>query len=842
MTVAVLLIVGIVVVDSAIGPTVVLAPAVIAAPFLVAVFGSRANTALVGVLAVVGASISVAVQDLSAGQRATDIAVVAIGAIGAAIVASERARRDAELTMVQPQVDVARRLQLALDAGRMGTWSWDVRTNEVDWDDALSWMFGMEPGTFEKTFDAWVERVHPEDRDGVLDTVARAVETGAQFRFDHRVVWPDGTVHWVEGRGEPVIDDDDNVISAIGVAIDIDDRRRADLERMSLLESEQQARETAERSITALARLQDLTSGLSGATTVDEIAQLILERGMAALGAVSGYFATLDEARQTLVLRAQIGYPAKMIDEYRFVDLNSQLPAPAVLRTGEPMFVESPEDGARRYPDFPRDERHGAFVVFPLSIGGEPTAVVALGFNEPRRFGAEERSFIGAVVEACAQALQRALLYEAERTSRDRLRTLLDASIRLAALDDPERQLAVAAETAANRIGRWGTIQIIEPDGTIRRAAIAHRDPERVALLRRLLDRRIDSGEVTRRVAETREPFVMPDPILQMEQWSPDPEDRALVEAIGLRSGVVVPMTIGARCIGVLSVGDDRPLRLGPGELELALDLARRTASAYERARLLRAEQERSAHALRESEARLAAEHRLVEVLQRTILPEQLPDLPALEVAAVYQPAETGVEVGGDWYDAFLDPNGGVVIVIGDVAGHGIEAAALMGRLRNAARAFAVEDPDPARVLNRIDNMLRTLETDAFATAIAAHYEPETRTFTWARAGHPPPLLCAGGSAEFLEQTGGTPLGSMASPYGSASRTLDESSMLVLYTDGLVERRSVAIDEGLTWLASRVCTGTETDLDGLCAALIEERFGNQPTDDDICVFALRPRA
>jgi PAS domain S-box-containing protein len=841
IAVALVIIVVIVFVDVAFGPDAVLAPAVVAAPFLVAVFASGRDTALVGAVAAAGAAISVAVQDVPAGQRAADIAIVVIGAVGATVVATERARRDAQLTVVQPQADVARRLQLALDAGQMGTWAWDLRTNAVDWDDALSRLFGMQPGTFEKTFDAWVAHLHPDDRERALSTVEQAMQTGGQFRFDHRTIWADGTVHWIEGRGETVLDDDGTVVGAVGVAIDIDERRRVDVERINLLESERRAREMAERSITALARLQEVTFGLSGATTIDEIAQLILERGMAALGAVSGYFATVDEARQTLVLRAQIGYHAKVIDAYRFVDLSAQLPAPAVLRSGEPMFVESPEAGARQYPGFPRDEMHGAFVVHPLFVAGEPSAVVALGFDEPRRFGTEERSFIGAVVEACSQALQRALLYEAERTTRERLRTLLEASVRLAALDDPERQLAVAADTAANRIGRWSTVQIIEPDGTIRRAAIAHRDPERVALLQRLLDRGIDRGEVARRVVETREPFVMPDPMLQMEQWNPDPEDRALVEAIGLRSGLVVPMTIGARCIGVLSVGDDRPLRLGPGELELALDLARRTASAYERARLLRAEQERSAVALRESEARLEAEHRLVEVLQRTILPEELPDLAALELAAYYQPAETGVDVGGDWYDAFLDSRGGIVIVIGDVAGHGIEAATLMGRVRNAARAFAVEDCDPATVLNRLDNMLRTLEADAFVTAIAAHFDPATRVFTWARAGHPPPLLCVDGTTEYLEQTGGTPLGSMASAYRTATRTLDERSLLVLYTDGLVERRSHAIDEGLTWLASRVCTGKEPDLDTLCASLIKERFGDQPSDDDICVFALRPR-
>jgi serine phosphatase RsbU (regulator of sigma subunit) len=482
---------------------------------------------------------------------------------------------------------------------------------------------------------------------------------------------------------------------------------------------------------------------------------------------------------------------------------------------------------------------HGAFVVHPLFVSGEPGAVVALGFDAPRTFDAEERALVNAVVEGCAQALQRALLYEADRTSRDRLRTLLEASERLAAIDDPERQLAVAADIAATRIGRWATVQVVERDGTLRRAALAHSDPDRLPLLRRLGDHPVDNGAIGRRVVETREPFLMTDSGGDPSQLNADAETRELIEGLGFRSALVVPMTIGARCIGVLAIGDDRPIPLGAAELELAMDLGRRTGSAYERARLLRAEQERSADALRESEERLAAEHRLVEVLQRTILPEQLPHLPSLEVAAFYQPAETGIEVGGDWYDAFPHPDGGIVIVVGDVAGHGVVAATLMGRLRNVARAFALENPDPASVLQRLDNMLLTLETDAFATAIAAHFDPSTRVLTWARAGHPPPLLCTDGHAEFLDRIGGTPLGTIATEYESSTRTLDEGSLLLLYTDGLVERRSHPIDEGLAWLALRVSNAGNTDLDALCASLIAERFGDQPSEDDICLFALR---
>ncbi|MCU1427721.1 MAG: hypothetical protein JWL83_1721 [Actinomycetia bacterium] len=819
--------------------TAVLAPAVVAGPFLVAVFDDGPTTAFVGALAVVAAAVSLGLQDISGTQQAADVAVVAIGAVAATLVAARRTRREAELQAARPEIDLARRLKLALDAGRMGSWSWDMRTNAVDWDDLLEPLFGVEPGTFEKTFEAWKQTLHPEDRERMLETVEKAVAAGAQFRMDHRTIWPDGSVHWIEGRGEAVFDAAGNVIGATGVAIDIDDRHRADLERATLLASEREARRAAERSMAALTHLQDVTLGLSGASTVDEIADLILEHGISALGARTGYFATVDTEQQTLVMRSQVGYPPNLIDQYRFVEVSASLPAPEVLRTGNPMFVESPVDGVARYPHFPRDDMHGAFVVYPLFVDGTPGGVIALGFDESRHFPDEDRAFIGAVMEACAQALQRALLFEAEQTVQDRLRLLLHASERLAALDDPDTQLQVAADIAADRIGRWATIQLFDGRGALQRVAVSHADRDRVAELEQLLALDLDGGVTSREVIESGRPVLLPRTPATTQPVELSDDVRLIVERVGWRSGIVAPMIAGGRCVGVLTIGDDRPVRLGHVHLEVAMDLGRRSASAYERARLLRSEQELAASALRESQAQLEAEHRLVALLQSSILPDALPNVPGLEFAACYHPAESGIEVGGDWYDAFDVDGGGIVIVIGDVAGHGIAAATLMGRVRNAARAFAVEDPDPGTLLRRLDRVLRVLEDEAMVTAIASHFDPTTRVLSWARAGHPPALVCTGERTEFLDSIGGTPLGAMATEYQVAQHELEPGALLVLFTDGLVERRSAPIDDGLAWLAQRVAATPDADLEVLCEALLDERYSGRPSLDDICVIAMR---
>ncbi len=150
-----------------------------------------------------------------------------------------------------------------------------------------------------------------------------------------------------------------------------------------------------------------------------------------------------------------------------------------------------------------------------------------------------------------------------------------------------------------------------------------------------------------------------------------------------------MPITIAGRRLAVLSIGASAPIRLGPSDVELAVDLGRRGASALERAQLWQA-----------SQKQLEAEQRIVELLQRTIIPDRLPALPGVRVAAAYRPAEVEVDVGGDWFDAFVAPDDSIVIVVGDVAGHGVQAASLMGRVRNALRAVrdrrhgARVDPD----------------------------------------------------------------------------------------------------------------------------------------------------
>nr|MDP9334380.1 PAS domain-containing protein [Actinomycetota bacterium] len=139
----------------------------------------------------------------------------------------------------KPQLD--QRFALAMRAARMGSWSWDISSGRVDWDVHTSELFGLEPSVFAGSFNAWVDLVHPDDREWVADEIASAVAERRPFRFDHRCVWPDGSVHWLEGVGEMVYDNRGEVIGATGVTLNVDERRSAQDEREALLEGERAA-------------------------------------------------------------------------------------------------------------------------------------------------------------------------------------------------------------------------------------------------------------------------------------------------------------------------------------------------------------------------------------------------------------------------------------------------------------------------------------------------------------------------------------------------------------------------------------------------------------------------
>ncbi|MFC7868666.1 PP2C family protein-serine/threonine phosphatase, partial [Streptomyces murinus] len=284
-------------------------------------------------------------------------------------------------------------------------------------------------------------------------------------------------------------------------------------------------------------------------------------------------------------------------------------------------------------------------------------------------------------------------------------------------------------------------------------------------------------------------------------------------------------LPLGARTVqGVLTLSAPGE-RFAPDTAVMLLELARRAGIALDNARQY--EQHRD----------------VAEALQRAQLTE-LPDTPGLALAARYLPATHGLNIGGDWYDAFPGPDGSVLAVIGDVTGHGLRAAVIMGQLRTALRAYAVEGNGPARILTLLHRMLRHQQPELYATCAIARFTPGEPGVVWAAAGHPPALVRGpGGEVRVLDAKPGIMLGvPVPHEYEEHHEELPAGATLALYTDGLVERRSAGIDAGIERLADALGTLGAAELEQLDAAadaLLKPMLRDSEHDDDICLLLCR---
>jgi len=233
------------------------------------------------------------------------------------------------------------------------------------------------------------------------------------------------------------------------------------------------------------------------------------------------------------------------------------------------------------------------------------------------------------------------------------------------------------------------------------------------------------------------------------------------------------------------------------------------------------------------------ADHHIAQTLQHSVVAERLPPRAGLGLAARYLPATdvAGVGVGGDWYDVF-DIAGATFLVVGDVAGHGVAAATTMVQLRNAVRAFALSSEGrPGQVLALLNRFVIELLPDATATIVCARYEPASRAITWAHAGHPPPLLCGSSGIEYLSPPAGVLLGAVVhAGYDEQALELAPGDRLLLFSDGLVERRGASFTDGLTDLRQLVRDTGPVGLEDLCDRLTGELPKAVGREDDTCLL------
>ncbi len=491
--------------------------------------------------------------------------------------------------------------------------------------------------------------------------------------------------------------------------------------------------------------------------------------------------------------------------------------------------------------------------LFPAAVGSDFEAHYrgAVGTGEERVFEAYYPPPLDAWYEVRAwpgpdglsvyflDVTERRAAEQRARDSAARLSLLAEVSALMSAsLDSPlaeEAALQRVAEAVVPVLGDWVVLTLADGvDGRMRDVASWHHEPGLRAATATYAGLRLASiardAPVLQALGSGRL-LTVPDVRAVVRPTLPEGQVREVFDALAPRSAVTLPLLARGRTLGALSLyrGDDRPAA-GAEDVATAREVADRAALALDNARLF------------------GQQRRLAEALQRSML--TAPPQPAsAEIVVRYQPALEVAQVGGDWYDAFLQPDGATVLVIGDVVGHDIEAAATMGQLRGMLRGIAYRgDRPPDAVLAELDTASGALGLHTMATAVVARVEqtPEQRaagrtTLRWSNAGHPPPLLLTP-SGEV--RTLGTERGELMLGVDPEARRTSSAvevcrgSTLLLYTDGLVEGRDLLLDDGIDRLRTALTQLADLPLERLCDALVT-RLRPEGLQDDVALVAIR---
>ncbi|WP_337062257.1 SpoIIE family protein phosphatase [Kineococcus sp. G2] len=446
-----------------------------------------------------------------------------------------------------------------------------------------------------------------------------------------------------------------------------------------------------------------------------------------------------------------------------------------------------------------------AWVPIPAALGGGPPGVLAARLSPRIAPDGTYRDFLRLVAATVGDGLSAAASYEAERRRADlqawqaqRLGGLVAVAQALPDVDAEIDVLRVLGRGASALLGADGVVLgLLEPDegGTGRLDVLGDTaDPAAAALPAAL-------------------------------------RGVPVVDAAGTAAW---PLRLTDRTVGVLGLSWRRPRELRPEDRDLLTALAASAAQAVDRVRARRAERE-AADAVRS----------LAETLQRSLL-TSAPQPEHLEIAVRYLPAAEHAQVGGDWHDAFLTASGTACLVIGDVTGHDQDAAAAMGQVRNLLRGIGYSlEVSPASALSALDRAMRDLGVGALATGVLATVEPvegaRAWRLRWSNAGHPPPVvLTPDGRVEVLRTDPDLLLG-MDAGFQRADHVhgLVPGATVLLYTDGLVERRGASIDDGVDWLAGTAARFADLGPDGICDAVLAEVAGH--AEDDVAVLAVRVR-
>lgn len=587
-----------------------------------------------------------------------------------------------------------------------------------------------------------------------------------------------------------------------------------------------------------MAFLRDLASVTSAPRTLDDLTRSVSDvlRGRPRDVSFGLLYLTDPEAADRARLVAAVGVPADTAAAPRVVGLGEpgwEWPGPVagdtVVRPLDPATADVVPPGCDRV------------ALVPLVGAGEPDplGVLVVGLSRHLPFDDGYRDFVELVAAQVTSGVLGARAVESEQrrvaalaeldrvrgTATERLTLVQRATAALSGAATPDDVARVIVERVEDLLGRATQSAVFELDAAAHQLRMLVRRPAEPDPRSHgdVVD--LTSDTLLTRAVRSGQPLWVHEPEPGEDPAAQDPELLALMRARGLSKVVSIPLVAAGHVVGALAVGHTERGPLDPGERTTLLALADPGGVALDRARLYR------------------AEHDIAETLQRSLLPQELPVVPRLPVAVRYRAGAAGTSAGGDWYDVVDVGEGRVAVVVGDVVGQGTAAAAVMGQLRTALSGHLLAGHGPARALDLLDRLVGRIPGARASTAICLVIDTVTGDVCWARAGHLPALLVGPTTSRLLTDPEGhgplLGLGHVRQHERTEGRTTVEvGTSVVLYTDGLVERRGESLDEGLDRLVRVAGHVPFRPPEVLVSALLDE-LAPQEALDDVAVVVVR---
>lgn len=580
-----------------------------------------------------------------------------------------------------------------------------------------------------------------------------------------------------------------------------------------------------------LQRLQRLTSALLAARSREEVLDAVLTAGKDAVAASAIAVALVDASSPQLSVRAQAGFDQQFTDPYTTVLLATDTPLTRAFLQEAPQAFPDARAMRQAFPGIELDPAFEARAAVPILAPSGCLGGLTLSFAKPRLFDSDEIDVLLAVSRQAGLALERCDLAEEQEHRQQRDAFLSRAAAALSGSLEARTVVDSLVELVVPGYADWVFVHLLDDEqaDVYRLASVGHVDPGVQAQINALylgdvLDLHRSDG--AGRAIRTREPLLQTSlPPTVQERLAAAPADAPLLP---VNTGIVVPLLHADLCLGAITVArEGAPYT--EQDAAILLQVADRAAVAL-------------SHAVSYQQQRRSALE-----LQLALLPPQPPDIAGLDIAWEYRPGQlpgsAASLIGGDWYDvvAYEDH---VLVTVGDVMGRGPSAAAVMGQLRTMLRTLGGLDVSVPKRLIQMDEELQRIAPDRIATTLVLELDLERMRMTIANAGHLPPVVHDDSGTRLLETPAGLPLGvgGGADVFTATEVPLRPGTVLVLYTDGLVEERRHSLDERLRELTSHVedlAQGEHRSAREICQQLLHRMGRDVAQDDDLALLVVR---